>query len=197
MSLRLWRPWFWAPLVLVVDFVTKRLVLANVPALQGRIDVIGDFARFIYVRNPGSAMGLFPIGRWALVAISAAAAVFLAWLYVTSRPRDTLRLSAMAAIFGGALGNLVDRVFYGGLVVDFIDLGLGDHRFYTFNVADIGVSLGGVVLFISLMREGKPKDAAADSHPAADSHAAADNHAPTAAAEPEAAATGADRPEDA
>lgn len=192
MPSRLWRPWFWAPLVLVVDFVTKRLVLANVGALQGRVDVIGDFARFIYVRNPGSAMGLFPIGRWALVVISAAAAVFLAWLYVTSRPRNPLRLSAMAAIFGGALGNLVDRVFYGGLVVDFIDLGIGDHRFYTFNVADIGVSLGGVVLFLSLMREGKPASAGAEAGAAPVAHATpADRPAPSAVDGP------ADRPDDA
>ncbi len=168
MPSRLWRPWFWAPLVLVVDLVTKRLVLANIAALQGRIDFIGDFARFIYVRNPGSAMGLFPVGRWALVVISAAASVFLAWLYVTSKPRNPLRLGAMAAIFGGALGNLVDRVFYGGLVVDFIDVGIGTHRFYTFNVADIGVSLGGVVLFLSLMREGKPATAATAAAPSAD-----------------------------
>lgn len=147
-----WRPWLWAPLVLVVDFVTKRLVLANVDTLRGRVEVIGDFARFIYVRNPGSAMGLFPVGRWVLVGVSAAAACFLVYLYVTSRPRHPVRLAAMAAILGGALGNLVDRVFYGGLVVDFIDLGVGDHRFYTFNVADIGVSLGGLVLFVSLLR---------------------------------------------
>ena len=53
MPQRLWRPWFWAPLVLVVDIVTKRLVLANIDALRGRVEVIGDFARFIYVRNQG------------------------------------------------------------------------------------------------------------------------------------------------
>jgi signal peptidase II len=153
MPLRLWRPWFWAPLVLVVDFVSKRLVLANVETLRGHVEVIGDFARFIYVRNPGAAMGLFPIGRWVLVGISFAAAVFLAYLYLTSRPRRPFRLGAMAAIFGGALGNLIDRVFYNGLVVDFIDLGLGAHRFYTFNVADIGVSLGGLALFLSVLRE--------------------------------------------
>lgn len=161
MPQRLWRPWFWAPLVLVVDIVTKRLVLANIDALRGRVEVIGDFARFIYVRNPGSAMGLFPVGRWVLVGVSAAAAVFLVYLYVTSRPRRPLRLGAMAAILGGALGNLVDRIFYDGLVVDFIDLGIGSHRFYTFNVADIGVSLGGLVLFLSLLREDKPAPVAA------------------------------------
>lgn len=172
MPQRPWGPWLWAPLVLVVDFVTKRLVLDNVEALRGRIEVLGEFARFVYVRNPGSAMGLFPVGRWVLVGVSAAAVVFLVYLYVTSRPRRPVRLGAMAAILGGALGNLVDRVFYGGLVVDFIDLGIGSRRFYTFNVADIGVSLGGLVLFLSLLREdrqpaGPPVAAAGDEPPAA------------------------------
>ena len=146
MPSRLWRPWFWAPLVLVVDLITKRLVLANVEALRGRIDFIGDFARFIYVRNPGSAMGLFPIGRWALVVISAAAAVFLAWLYVTSRPRNGVRLGAMAAIFGGAIGNLIDRIRY-GFVIDFLDVYVGTSHWPAFNVADSAITIG-VGLFI-------------------------------------------------
>jgi signal peptidase II len=168
-----WRPWFWAPLVLVVDFVTKRLVLDNVEALQGRIELIGDFARLAYVRNPGSAMGLFPVGRWVLVSVSAAAVVFLIYLYATSRPRRPVRLAAMAAILGGALGNLIDRVFYDGMVVDFIDLGIGSSRFYTFNVADMGVSLGGLVLFLCLLREDRAVPAAAPGDGSGDAAAPA------------------------
>lgn len=181
MPLRSWRPWVWAPLVLILDLVTKRLVLANVELLRGRVEVIGDFARFIYVRNPGSAMGLFPVGRWVLIGVSAAAAVFLAWLYFTSRPRRPVRQAAMAAIFGGAIGNLIDRVFYDGLVVDFIDLGIGAHRFYTFNVADIGVSLGGLVLFLSLLR-GDGDGAAGDAPTDAPADAPGDAAAPDASA---------------
>jgi len=150
---RLLPPWVWAPLVLVVDFISKRLVLANEEALRAKVRVLGELARFIYVRNPGSAMGLFPVGRWVLVAVSLAAAVFLTWLYTTTEPALRVRRGAMAAILGGALGNLVDRVFYDGRVVDFIDLGVGSHRFYTFNVADIAVTLGGVVLFLCLLLE--------------------------------------------
>jgi signal peptidase II len=183
MPQRPWRPWLWAPLVLIVDFVTKRLVLANVDALRSRVEVIGDFARFIYVRNPGSAMGLFPAGRWVLVGISAAAAVFLVVLYATSRPRRAVRLGALAAILGGALGNLIDRIFYGGLVVDFIDLGIGSHRFYTFNVADMGVSLGGLVLFLSLLRDDRaPAVAVGATAPVADPAAAAPGDVPPATA---------------
>jgi signal peptidase II len=155
------QPWLWAPLVLVIDFVSKRLVLANEDLLRAKINVIGELARFIYVRNPGSAMGLFPVGRWALVGVSLGATVFIAWLYRTTPAELKVRRAAMAAILGGALGNLIDRIFYGGLVVDFIDLGIGAHRFYTFNVADIGVTVGGALLFICLLLDGRRRPAVA------------------------------------
>jgi signal peptidase II len=149
------QPWLWAPVVLVVDFVTKRLVLANEAALRAKIEVIGELLRFIYVRNPGSAMGLFPVGRVFLVTVSFAASVFLIYLYRTTDPRLKVRRAAMAAILGGAVGNLIDRVFYGGLVVDFIDVGIGSSRFYTFNVADMGVTVGGALLFLCILLEGR------------------------------------------
>ena len=159
MSGLLRHPWLWAPLVLVVDFVTKRLVLANAETLRGKVEVLGDFLRFIYVRNPGSAMGLFPVGRIVLIAVSLAATVFIVWLYRTTPARLRVRRAAMAAILGGAVGNLVDRIFYGGLVVDFIDVGVATHRFYTFNVADIAVSIGGALLFLCILFEGRRGDA--------------------------------------
>jgi len=152
------RPWLWAPAILVLDFVSKRMVLANEAALRAKIAVLGDLLRFIYVRNPGSAMGLFPVGRWALVGVSFLASLFLIYLYRTTKPELVVRRSAMAAILGGALGNLVDRLFYSGLVVDFIDVGLGTHRFYTFNIADAGVSVGGAILFLCILFEGRRSD---------------------------------------
>jgi signal peptidase II len=148
-------PWLWAPLVFILDFVTKRAVLANEEALRSKIPVIGDFLRFIYVRNSGSAMGLFPVGRMVLVGVSLAASIFLIYLYRTTDPALKIRRGAMAAILGGAVGNLVDRVFYGGHVVDFIDVGIGTHRFYTFNVADMGVTVGGTLLFLCILFDGR------------------------------------------
>lgn len=149
------RPWMWAPTILVLDFVSKRMVLANEAALRAKINVLGDFLRFIYVRNPGSAMGLFPVGRWALVGVSFLASLFLVYLYRTTKSDLGIRRGAMAAILGGAVGNLIDRLFYGGLVVDFIDVGFGTSRFYTFNIADAGVSVGGVILFLCILFEGR------------------------------------------
>ncbi len=165
-------PWIWAPLVLVLDFVSKRLVLAHEAALRGRVEILGDFLRFIYVRNPGSAMGLFPVGRVFLISVSVAAAIFLAVLYHRTDPRLRLRKAAMAAILGGALGNLIDRVFYNGLVVDFIDVGIGLKRFYTFNIADVGVSIGGAILFLCILLEGRRGEAAASAAANTDTSAA-------------------------
>ncbi len=155
---RFFPPWLWAPIVFILDFISKRIVLANETTLRSKVQVIGDLVRFIYVRNPGSAMGLFPVGRWALVGISVIASVFLVYLYRTTDSRLKIRLGAMAAILGGALGNLVDRIFYGGHVVDFIDVGIGTHRFYTFNVADMGVTVGGTLLFLCILFDGRKSD---------------------------------------
>ena len=155
---RFFPPWLWAPIVFILDFISKRIVLANETALRSKVQIIGDLVRFIYVRNPGSAMGLFPVGRWALVGISVIASIFLVYLYRTTDSRLKIRLGAMAAILGGALGNLVDRIFYGGHVVDFIDVGIGTHRFYTFNVADMGVTVGGTLLFLCILFDGRKSD---------------------------------------
>jgi signal peptidase II len=152
---RVFPPWLWAPLVLILDFVTKRAVLANEEALRSKVSVLGDFLRFVYVRNPGSAMGLFPVGRTVLVGISVAASIFLIFLYRTTNPGLVIRRGAMAAILGGAMGNLIDRIFYNGHVVDFIDVGIGTLRFYTFNVADMGVTVGGTLLFLCILLDGR------------------------------------------
>ena len=148
-------PWLWTPLVLAIDFISKRIVLAHVEALQQRVSLLGELVRFTYVRNPGAAMGLFTTSRSAFIAIGLAASLAICFFYWFSPPRMRVRRAALAAILGGALGNLIDRIFYDGLVIDFIDIGLGTHRFYTFNVADMGVTLGGAVLFISLLRENR------------------------------------------
>jgi signal peptidase II len=144
--------WLWAPAVFLVDFAAKRLVMANSARLEPPLEVLGNFLRLADVRNPGAAMGLAFGGRPFLVAVSLVAVVVLAVLYLRTPAKRFVRRGAVAAILGGALGNLVDRIFYHGFVVDFIDVGIGAHRFYTFNVADMGVSLGGTLLFLSLWR---------------------------------------------
>ena len=104
---------------------------------------------------PGAAFGMHvgPASRWVFAALSMTIVVVL--LRVTA---ELTRSSALAAlgvpiVIGGALGNLFDRIRYREGVVDFIDIGVGDVRFWTFNVADIAVTIGAACLIVALWRQ--------------------------------------------
>lgn len=140
--------------VFLLDFVTKRIVLAEQTSFQAGIPLIEGLLRFTYVRNAGAAFGILQGGRWPFVTVSILAVLGLS--YVLSRPgeRSSLRSWSYALILGGAAGNLVDRLFYGGKVVDFIEMGWRGHIFPVYNVADMGVSIGATLLVLALLREG-------------------------------------------
>ncbi len=133
--------------VLALDQWTKRLALAR---LAGRpsIDLVGDFVRLTFAQNSGVAFSLGAGTRFPFWLFSIAAAVVILWLLARGRIARTGQQLALALILGGALGNLVDRITT-GLVVDFIEIGIGRFRWPVFNVADSAVSVG-VVLFLLL-----------------------------------------------
>lgn len=139
-----------AAVVLALDLVTK-LVAANGLEAGHSIPVIGDFLRLTLVHNSGAAFGLFPGSRGPFVAFSIAAIGLILLLYLRLPGRSRLELAAMGALLGGALGNLVDRL-RAGVVVDFIDIGLGTLRWPVFNVADIAVTGGVVLLLLGVAR---------------------------------------------
>ena len=148
---------FWPILfvVAIVDVITKaaaeRLLLPRgIPH-----EVVGNTLRFTLVYNPGAAFGLNlgPQSRWIFAGLTLVALVILARLYRATRVGDTTRTVALALVCAGAIGNLFDRVrsFFG--VVDFIDVGVGDARWPTFNVADMAVSVGAALLAWVLWQE--------------------------------------------
>jgi signal peptidase II len=147
---------FWPILfsVAVVDVITKgiaeRTLIRGIPH-----EVLGNSLRFTLVYNPGAAFGLNlgPQSRWIFAALTLVALAILARLYRTTRVGHVTRTAALALVCAGAIGNLLDRVrsFFG--VVDFIDVGVGDARWPTFNVADMAVSVGAALLAWVLWRE--------------------------------------------
>lgn len=130
--------------VLAFDFWTKQWATRTL-AGAAPVRVIGDLVRFTYVRNSGVAFGLGAGLPFPYYLFSIAAVLAIVVLFIRGRVRGTGRRLALALILGGALGNLVDRVST-GLVVDFIDIGVGRWHWPVFNVADSAVSIG-VVLF--------------------------------------------------
>ena len=141
---------FWSVIsvVVVVDVITKLMAVNGLSPSHFPHDVFGEWVRLTLVYNPGAAFGLHlgQYSRWIFMALTVAA-LFILWrLYAATEGRDLRRTLALSLVCGGAVGNLIDRVKSHMGVVDFIDIGVGDHRWPTFNVADIAVSTGAFFL---------------------------------------------------
>ena len=135
-----------AAAVVVVDQLTKAWLVANV-AVDQVVEVVGDWIRLIYSQNSGALFGLFRDQALLFGIVSIGVVALIIW-YHGSSGRNTLLSVALGLLLGGALGNLIDRLRL-GYVVDFVDIGIGDLRFYTFNVADSAIS-GAILLLIVL-----------------------------------------------
>jgi len=140
--------------VVLLDIVTKAVVQRTL-RLYDPVPVLGDFFRLTYIFNRGAAFGLHlgENSRWIFTGLTVLAIIGL-FLWYRSTPRtDRSRLLALASVTAGAIGNLIDRVRSHQGVVDFLDVGFGDVRWPVFNVADIAVTCGAILLAISLWRE--------------------------------------------
>lgn len=140
---------FWTIFLLIIflDIATKRFAERSlIPYIPK--NVIDDVLRFTLAFNAGGAMSLSlgSASRWWFTLLSIATLFVLAYMYRQTLPNDRFQLASLALICGGAVGNLIDRVRSPLGVVDFIDIGVGPHRFWTFNVADVGVTVGTAAL---------------------------------------------------
>ena len=147
-------PLFWTVIgvIVVADVITKALAVYSLFPQRMPHELLGAAVRLTLVYNPGAAFGLHlgAYSRWIFMALTAGALIILARLYRATRDGDLLRTLAIALVCGGALGNLIDRVRSAAGVVDFIDVGIGSARFYTFNVADAAIVSGVGLILLSL-----------------------------------------------
>lgn len=150
-------------IVLTLDVVTKAWVMRTFD-LYEQTPVLGEFFRFTYTHNRGAAFGL-DIGehsRIFFLVLSLIALGVLAAIYRATPSWDRLRIFALSLVAGGALGNIWDRIRLERGVVDFLDFGIGAHRFPVFNIADTAVTIGAALLLISFWLEGKREQQAGD-----------------------------------
>ena len=156
---------FWPILIAVVgvDVLTKAIAVETLGIARVPHDVISDYVRLTLVYNPGAAFGLHvgEYSRWVFLALTVGALLILGRLFVSSHPSDRTRIISLALVCGGAIGNLIDRIRWEHGVVDFLDIGFGDARWPTFNVADMAVSTGAILLAWVLWGEERSERAAA------------------------------------
>lgn len=143
-----------ALVVILLDQMTKAAVAHLLRAHQS-IPVIPGFFNIVHVRNRGMAFGLMnrPSGDlsvYILIAASLAAVVFLLVWSFRLKEAGTLVPLGLSLILGGAVGNLIDRIRFHE-VIDFLDIYWGAYHWPAFNVADSAITVGTVIVAMSLI----------------------------------------------
>jgi len=149
-----------AGLVVVLDQLTKvgvdslfALASRSIPAGQpgGPTELVGEYIRIAKTYNDGAIFGLFDTTA-TLMALLTLGVVAGLVLYVWRKGAEvgSLVIGGLGLVLGGAIGNLIDRVRL-GYVIDFVDMGVGDARWYAWNIADAAVFLGIVALFAAAL----------------------------------------------
>ena len=140
----------------ILDQVSKRLVIGSLDPAEP-VPILGGFIRLVLRYNEGAAFSFSWGGPMVLTVLSAAAAVLITIFIFRCSRCSGLTFAALGAVLGGALGNLIDRIF-SGRVIDFIDVGVSGWRWPTFNVADISIVAGGLALLIFYRSRGTDGD---------------------------------------
>lgn len=139
--------------VLIIDQISKQLFWH----LGRNFDLIDGVLRITLVKNRGAAFGMLQEGRTFLIVSSVIAALVIIFLSERMRDEHVARRACLGMIFGGALGNLIDRI-YPGAVIDFIDMGVSTYRWPVYNLADAAVTIGGVLLVLHFSRRRVPSE---------------------------------------
>lgn len=134
--------------IVAADQLTKLWILDHVP-LYTRVDAIPGLFHLTYVQNTGAAFSSFQGMRWLFVAIFLVFTVAVVWEFSKKRlPFTGFERWCVAALYGGGLGNIIDRIRL-GFVVDMVELDF--MRFPVFNVADCFICCGCIALLVSLV----------------------------------------------
>jgi signal peptidase II len=146
-------------LVVLVDQVTKTIVLRTMPLLKS-IVVIPGFFNLTHVHNPGGAFGFLaqngsPWRHWMFLAAAVVALSMILYFHHQTPKTHPFLGVGLALIFGGAIGNLIDRLRFGE-VVDFLDFYAVHLHWPTFNVADSAVTVGVGIFVLHILFKKMP-----------------------------------------
>jgi len=130
-------------LALFLDQITKLLAVNYLIPLEPPVEVIGSVLRLKLTRNPYGVFGISVGSNELYYVLSVVGLVVLSYIALTIK--DRIGVVVFGLLIGGAIGNLVDRVRF-GYVIDFIDMGVGNLRWFTYNFADAFITVGAIFL---------------------------------------------------
>ena len=157
---------------LIFDQVTKQVAHENLPRWE-RISYLGDTLRLQYAENSGAAFSLgseLPENwRWFIFGVGQGIFLLILAIYLfRNREQAAIQFYGFVLILGGGLGNFLDRLYRDGVVVDFLNVGIGTIRTAIFNVADISISAGLLLLIWSMLNQSREEGTEANTLDALD-----------------------------
>jgi len=150
-----------AAVIIALDQITKSAITARF-ILHESYPVIHGLFNLVYVMNPGAAFGFLADASETFryiffTGITVAAVMLIVYYLIKSNPRNLMLVGSLTLIFGGAVGNLIDRLRFGA-VVDFLDVFIGSAHWPAFNVADSAITVGAVLMIWEMILNRKSKD---------------------------------------
>lgn len=161
----------------ILDQATK-ILISSTYTIGECHEIIKGVLNFRYIRNEGAAWGMFSDARWVFILITTIALIIMPYFLYKYRKVHVMFSLSLSFLIGGAIGNMIDRIFLGS-VVDFIEAAFID--FPIFNIADCFVTIGAIMLFVYLIfidktifadnkKSKASEDKAKDNEDAADSN---------------------------
>lgn len=145
-----------AGVILFLDQATKIWIQNTIPLWESKTVIPGLF-NLVHVLNKGAAFGFLAdlegnMQTYFFIGVTGLAVVLIFHLLKTVDRQDHYLFTALGLILGGALGNLIDRIRL-GMVIDFLDIYVGSHHWPAFNVADMAISTGAILLLVSFYKK--------------------------------------------
>lgn len=153
-----------AAVIIALDQITKSAITSRF-TLHEAVAVIPGLFNLVYVMNPGAAFGFLADAsatfRYVFfISVTLAAAGLIVYYLLKSNPRNLMLAVSLTLIFGGAAGNLIDRIRFGS-VVDFLDVYIGSSHWPAFNVADSAITIGAILMIWEMILNRQDKQTTA------------------------------------
>ena len=139
-----------AALLTAIDQITKYVIINNIP-FGSSVEILPGIVDFTYIHNQGAAFGMLQGMSWVLLSVSAVVILLCLALLLRRSFQSPIMTWAITFVLAGGLGNMIDRIFRGGNVGDFIELKFID--FAIFNFADICVTFGAMLIVLEFILE--------------------------------------------
>lgn len=139
-------------LIIIIFDVISKIFISNILILNKSITIIPNFFYLTYTHNYGGAWSIFDNSTLFITIVSFLIIIGIIYYLFKNKVTKKIEIVGYSLLLGGAIGNLIDRIVY-GYVIDFLDFYIFKYDFPIFNVADIGIVVGIILLLVSMILE--------------------------------------------